>query len=402
MLSLDVALGRVLEGASPLGCERVPLLNAQARTLAVPALAVAPLPGFDNSAMDGYAANTSDLLGTGPWELDVRGQSAAGSPADSLTRGTLCRIFTGAMIPPGADTVILQENTEGTASGKVRVLQAGGAGDHIRRRGENLATGETALSAGTLLDGFALGLLASIGHDQVTVYRKPRVAVICTGDELRLPSERERPGSIVESNGVAIASLVNQLGGDAHLTPLMPDSRDAITDAIKSALSSSDVIITIGGVSVGERDHVREALVAAGVELNFWKVAIRPGKPLTFGRRGATVALGLPGNPVSAQVTFCLFGAPLLRAMQGRSPANPELVATLTNTVRQMPGRRSFWRGRLTQDARGSRVTSLSQQGSGSVTSLANANALIIMPEDCETLEEGTDVRVLRLEDLCR
>ena len=402
MLALEEALERVLDGVSVLAEERVPLLSALGRTLAKAAHSKSPQPGFDNSAMDGYAARTSDFLGDGPWEISVRGESAAGNPASHLVEGTLCRIFTGAMIPEGADAIIMQENTELSTADSVRVLQAPKRNEHIRRKGDDLATGDLALPQGTLLDGFSMGLLASLGHDQVTVHRKPRVAILCTGDELRLPSEANRPGSICESNGVAIAGLATQAGAQVHLAPLLPDEPTAIRRAVSDAVANSDIVITIGGVSVGDHDHVRDALVAAGVQLNFWKVAIKPGKPLASGRVGNTAVLGLPGNPVSAQLTFGLFGIPLLRTLQGRPATTHEFSATLSNTVRQRPGRRSFVRATLTKKDSTHHVAPLKHQSSGSVASLAYANALIIVPEDCEALIAGTLVKVIRLDDLCR
>lgn len=394
MLPFETALERVLQGAEVLGRERVFLSDAPQRVLAEDVVARSALPPFDHSAMDGYAFNRADLTGDGPWELRVAGESRTGHAAPTLEPGSACRIFTGAALPAGATCVEMQENV--TRANDVISLQAvPREGANIRRAGEDLPEGATALAAGTRLSGWHLGVAAALERPQLVVARRPRVTVISTGDELRAPGEPGRPASIPESNGVAITALARSVGADAHLAPLLRDDREATVRALSEAVDSNDILVTIGGVSVGDHDLVRPSLEAAGVDLDFWKVAIKPGKPLVLGRKGNRRVLGLPGNPVSAQLTFLLFGLPLLRALQGEAAIGPHFsTAKLASPLRQKGGRRGFYRGILEGDT----ITPLGNQASGNIASLAQANALAVLHEDLTAADAGAEVPVLRLE----
>jgi molybdopterin molybdotransferase len=393
VLPFEDALDQVLKAARRLPDEPVALDAALGRVLAEPLRAGSPLPRFDYSAMDGYAVRTQDLAGAGPWTLSVVGESRTGRPAPELAAGATCRIFTGAPIPAGADAVVMQENVE--RDGDAATFAASPpAGDHIRRAGEDLPVGAEALSAGTRLGPFQLGLVAALDVATVRVARRPRVVIVATGDELRPPGSADRPGSIPETNGLVVAALARSAGADVTVAARAADDEAATAALLRQALTAADVLVTIGGVSVGDHDVVRPALEAAGAELSFWKVAIRPGKPLVLGRAGDTAILGLPGNPASAQITFALFGLPLLRALQGdRQPGAAPREAVLTEPVKQRPGRRGFYRGVL----EGDRVTPLTGQSSGATTSMAWANALIVVPETSSGASAGDRVAVLEL-----
>jgi molybdopterin molybdotransferase len=396
MLPFDEALNRILGSAPAMPAERVPLAQGVGRVLAEDLIARSPLPGFDYSAMDGYAVARADFGGSAPWELPVLGESRAGALASQLGPGTACRIFTGAPIPEGADAVVMQEDVT-RDGGMARFIAQPALGAHIRRRGEDLAAGTAALSQGTRLGAFQIGLVAAVDRDQLLVARRPRVTILCTGEELRAPGSLDIPGSIPDSNGPSLAALVRATGAEAVIAPRTGDDLKATEDAIRAALQGSDLLLTVGGVSVGEHDMVKAALANVGVELEFWKVLIRPGKPLAFGRLGQTLILGLPGNPVSAQITFALFGMPLLRKMQGdRRPVPARSRARLNSALRQNPGRTGFYRAQLQGDL----AITASNQASGSAVSLAQADALLILPADSSGLAAGESIEMIRLAEL--
>ncbi|HEY4103362.1 MAG TPA: gephyrin-like molybdotransferase Glp [Polyangiaceae bacterium] len=396
MLPFDAALRSILESATIMGSERVALGLAASRVLAEDVVALTPLPTFDYSAMDGYAVRSDEFQGDGPWVWPVRGESRAGVGAESLTAKSTCRIFTGAPIPGGADAVVMQEDV--TRDGeRAHFQERPRAGAHIRRRGEDMSEGAVALARGTRLNAFQLGLAAAVEQSELLVARRPRVAILCTGEELRAPGSAATPGTIPESNGPSLAVLVEQAGGIAELMPRTRDDLEATQKSIREALASSDVLLTVGGVSVGEHDLVRAALANVGAELEFWKVQIKPGKPLAFGRFGATRILGLPGNPVSAQLTFALFGMPLVRAMQGDArPVPPRGHARLAHDLPQKPGRTGFYRARLEGDL----ALTSPNQASGSTASMAYADALVILPAESSGLKAGESVEIIRLAEL--
>jgi len=406
MLPFDQALARLLGSATPVGAERVSLDEAGGRVLAEDVTAPAPLPPFDHSSMDGYALTAAALQGSGPWTLAVAGESAAGGELPDLLPGTACRIFTGARLPVGADAVVMQERVE--RRGEVISLQAAPRpGDHVRHRGEDLAVGAVALARGCRLTPGRVALAAALDRPQLLVGRRPVVTVLCSGDELRSPGQIHppiRPGSIPESNGYFVAAAARAAGALVRVAPFVGDDPGAARAAVAAALRGSDVVVTIGGVSVGDRDVMRAALEAAGVVIDFWKVKIKPGKPLAVGRAGAVQVLGLPGNPASASLTFLLFGMPLLRALQGDlAPLPPRLRAATRTTLLREPGREEFLRARLeggAVDGRELGVRLLPNQASGAVTSFAEADALAVVPADRGRVDEGSLLEVIRIADV--
>lgn len=400
MLSFAEAQSRILASATRIGTERVPLAQAWGRVLAETVRAPVNLPPFDASAMDGYAVATRSFVGTGAVTLPVIGESRAGAVPDALAAGAACRIFTGAMMPDGADAVIMQEHVVREGD-RARFESAPRPGANVRRAGEDLAAGSIALAEGTRLTAARIALAATADRAELVVGRRPRVAILSTGDELRAPGSAPRNGSIPESNGPGLRALAEQAGATVSVLPVVGDDPNATERAIAEALAGVDVLFTVGGVSVGDHDVVRPALERAGVELAFWKVAMKPGKPLAVGRRGATHVLGLPGNPVSALVTCLLFGVPLLRALAGdRAPLPRPLRARLTHDIQRSAGRTEFARVTLEQDGDGLAATPLANQASGAMIALATCDALAVIPAEMGTAPAGTWVSVLRLADV--
>lgn len=396
MLTFDEALARVLQDVPRLGHEIVTLTDANGRVLAESVSAEFPLPPHDYSAMDGYALHTGSIVGEPPWSLPVRGESRTGRAPSPLDPGSMCRIFTGAEIPEGANTVVMQENVERVGDRAVLAARPH-EGEHVRRAGEDVQAGTVVLEVGTRLGPYHLGLLAAVDRGHVAVAKRPRLTIVSTGDELRAPGSPRRPASIPESNGVAIAALASSVGAVVEIREPARDDAAETVRKFADALATSDVLVTIGGVSVGDYDVVRPALEAAGVRLDFYKVAIKPGKPLTLGRRGDTVVLGLPGNPVSAQVTFSLFGLPLLRRMQGDARGRPVTRRLrLGGRITQKTGRLGFYAAKIAGDV----ATPLSGQASGSTTSLASADALVVVPADSTGHGAGELADVIFLGDL--
>jgi molybdopterin molybdotransferase len=405
VLHFEEALARILAlGAPPLPTQVVPLDEAEGRVLSEDLLAGADLPGFDYSAMDGYAVRAQDI-GTPPVRLKVRGESRTGAVPGPLEPGTTMRIFTGAALPERADAVVMQENVQRDGEEAVFTTKPR-LGHHVRRRGEDLARGAVAIAKGTRLRPAHLALIAALDHSHVPVAQRPDVAILATGDELRRPGTDPLPGTIPESNTVALRAMARRSGANARALPYVRDDRAATERAFASALADADVVITIGGVSVGDHDLVRPALEAVGVLLDFWRVAIKPGKPLAVGRfaregRREAIVLGLPGNPASAMVTFALFGVPLLRALQGdQRPFPPLGRARMTRAHAHDPGRLEFVRASLTQGDDGLRATTFGNQASGAITSMAQANALVCIPADSGGVPAGAEVDVLLLSDL--
>jgi len=400
MLSFAEAVEKLLALAPRMGAERVGLDLAHGRTSSEDVLVPADLPPFDASTMDGYAVRTADFDGDGPWDLPVRGESRAGGAAGALTPATVMRIFTGAELPSGADAVVMQEDVERSGD-RARFASKPNAGRFIRRRGDDLARGDVALGAGTRLRPAQLALAASTDRAWLHVARRPRVVLLATGDELRAPGTPALPASIVECNTVALRGMVEGAGGSASVAPFVADTLEHTVAAFESALRDADVVVSIGGVSVGDHDRVRPALSAIGVELDFYRVAIKPGKPLAVGRRGDQLVLGLPGNPAAAMITFALFGVPLLRAMQGdRAPMPATRRARAAADVRHDPGRLEFVRARLHDESGESWATPLGNQASGAVVALARADALMCIPRDSTGVAKGDAVDIYPLESL--
>lgn len=399
MMSLDEALEAIAhaaEASEPLGAERAPLWSAHGRVLAEDVFSAVDLPSADYSAMDGYAVCASDFREGETTRLKVMGECRTGHPRRQLESGTCLRIFTGAHIPAGADSVVMQENT--TRDGDQITFSVGPqVGDHVRRRGEDVARGALLLGKGTRLIAHQLGLLASAERTEVLVMRRPRVAILCTGDELRPFGSSYYGGQLAESNSIALSAMCADAGAEATVCPLVRDELLELEAGLKAAIARADLVMTVGGVSVGDHDLVRPAIEALGGEILFHKVAIKPGKPVLFARLDSTLILGLPGNPASAQVVFSLLGFPLLRRLVAEDrPSSVPRRAALTHDFSQKPGRRSFYRARLV----GQEVTVLSNQASGATTSMAWANALVEMGEDVEAFSVGQIVPVWALSDL--
>ncbi|HXX68119.1 MAG TPA: gephyrin-like molybdotransferase Glp [Polyangiaceae bacterium] len=401
MLTLDEAKARVLSGVHRLSSERVALAEGLDRVLAEPVVARSALPPFDHSAMDGYAVATRDLEGPSPWELPVCGESSAGSVAPALAASSASRIFTGAPLPAGADAVVAQENVERDRN-TVRLHSRPKVGEHVRKTGHDLPAGALALAAGARLNPGALALAAMLDEAELVVARRPRVTILCTGNELRAVGGRAHAGSIPESNAVALAALARQGGAASVITPIVRDDVEQATEAIQQALDSSDLLLTVGGVSVGDHDVVRPALERAGVTLDFWKVAIKPGKPIAFGRygRGSRV-LGLPGNPASALVTFALFGVPLLRAMQGDERPSPmPLCAHLAAARKRSVDRIELLRAELRRENAVLVVFPHDNQASGAATSLAKSDGVAVIAPGEGLIEAGAPVDFIRWADV--
>jgi len=394
LITIAEARELVLSTARPLGTERVPIEAAHGRVLAMDLKAAGDVPPFACSAMDGYAI----IDGEADRTLAVVGESRAGTPsAEPLTDGEAIRISTGGAIPEGATAVIPQENVE-VRDGAILARFAVTQGEHIRNAGEDMRAGETVLEAGTTLGGAELGAAVSAGAAELTVYRHPRVQVLSTGDELRAPGEPLGPGEIHNSNAPMLDALASAEGAVTTTPRRLPDDRAATEAGLAGALETNDVVIVTGGVSVGPHDHVKPALATLGVEELFWRVALQPGKPTWFGRRGDTLVFGLPGNPVSAVVTFTLFVRPALAALQGRSETRLlESEAVLGTAIRRNPDREQAVRVRLERRNGALVATPNGPQGSHIVTSLLGADALAFVPAGKGDLEAGATVTLALL-----
>ncbi|MFC6487741.1 gephyrin-like molybdotransferase Glp [Nitratireductor sp. GCM10026969] len=398
LLPVDEALERILEGVEPLAAEKVPLNSAAGRILAAPVEARCTQPPFDASAMDGYAVRATDVA-TVPAQLTVIGESAAGRRfSGTVGHGEAVRIFTGAPVPPGADTILIQENARLVAEGRIEAVETVAEGCHIRRAGLDFFDGATVLDVGRSLDPPALSLAAAAGHPELAVVGRPLVAIIATGDELVPPGTTPGPDQIVASNSFGIAALAGQDGADILNLGIVPDDRAMIADALSRALSAdADLIVTLGGVSVGAHDLVREVLTAQGLELAFWRIAMRPGKPLIFGRLQGSRVLGLPGNPVSSLVCAHLFLRPLIAALSGRSFAPDLRAAELAAPMKANDERRDYVRARAENGPRGLVATPFTVQDSSMLTTLADANALILREPGACASEAGEPCQVLML-----
>jgi molybdopterin molybdotransferase len=405
LIEIDAARRLVLDNAAPLGPEAVDVRAALGRILAEPIESSEPVPGFDNSAMDGYAVRAADTEGASaesPVTLDVVDESRAGHPASHLVApGEAIAISTGAMIPEGADAVIRVEDTDG-ARERVSIRAGVEPGRNIRRAGEDIERGEVVLAPGADLDPAAIGVLASVGRRRVVCSRRPRVAILTTGDELQEPGEPLRAGAVRNSNAHTLPGLVERAGAEPSLVELVSDTAEATRAALERALSA-DLTVVSGGVSVGEHDHVRGALANLGVEEIFWGVALRPGKPTYFGvaphlpavGHGRSLVFGLPGNPVSAIVTFLLFVRPAIRAMLGADPrSSPSTTAILDSPYPKKPGRAHLVRCRLELREDGWHATPTGEQGSHVLTSMLGADALAILPTESGDVAAGERVEI--------
>jgi len=399
LLPVADALQRVLEHASALPAERVPITEAHGRVLADNVMSQRTQPPVDVSAMDGYAVRSKDVT-SAPMDLTVIGEVAAGRPFTGEIRGgQAVRIFTGGEMPAGADTVVVQEQTRRDGD-NVIITTVPKRGRHIRAAGLDFKEGEVLLSRGRVLTGRDLGLAAAMNHPILTVHRKPRVALLATGDELVLPGPKPGPGQIVYSNGYSVAALARQEGAVVSDLGIVRDTLADTVAAIKDArMRRVDVLVTMGGASVGDYDFVQQALAAEGMDLSFWKIAMRPGRPLMHGRLGPIHVLGLPGNPVSAFVCAFLFLVPLLRALSGRADTIPELEQALLGAdLPENDERADYLRARLSRSPRGALVaTPFPAQDSSMTRLLAEADCLVLRAPHAPQAAAGSPCVILKL-----
>ncbi len=393
LLSWEEALAHLRAAATLVGTENLPLEEAAGRVLGEPVYSASPVPGFDNSAMDGYAVRSADLAHAQTLPVAVR--AAAGEPPQTLPPRAAARIFTGAPIPAGADTVVIQEDCARVGDA-VQLPPGVKPGSHIRRAGEDVRAGQLILDRGERLSPQGLGLAAACGVASLLVRRRVRVTLLSTGDELRRVEDGPlAPGQIYDSNRPMLTALLDRLACTVQSLGPIGDDFATTRATLTAAAADSDLILTTGGVSVGEEDHVKAALESAG-ELSLWRVAIKPGKPLAFGRLGASHVLGLPGNPVSSFVTFLLFVRPFLAALSGETLNPPVAFPVRAAFARPRPDRRrEFLRARLKPEADGTLAAEVHpQQSSGALSSTVWAQGLVDIPAG-GTVAPGETVRFL-------
>lgn len=394
LLPLEQALAKIHSTLKPLEeTEEVPLLELAGRILAEDILSPIDVPGYDNSAMDGYALRFTDISNTQHFLLV--GSSFAGRPFNGqIGAGECIRIMTGALIPQGADTVIMQENVS-VEGQMISLNHPPKAGEAVRRRGEDICQGNPVLSAGRRLSPVDIGLIASVGLPTARVFRRIRVGLFSTGDELRQPGEALDTGCIYDSNRPTLLALLAQMGAQINDYGVIEDDPEAIRQTFFKADAANDVVITSGGVSVGEADFTRDILTEIG-DIGFWKLAIKPGKPLAFGRLSNSYFFGLPGNPVSSVVTFHQIALPSLARLAGQNiPAKQRLSASATEAIRKRPGRTDFQRGRYQINTDGQlSVKPLPNQSSGVLSSITQANCYIVLENERNEVNAGENVTI--------
>jgi molybdopterin molybdotransferase len=402
--TLDEALTRILSGISPVdGYERVSTRDALDRVLDEAIRSTVNVPAHTNSAMDGYALACAQLPAEGERGFQVIGTALAGRPFQGTAGAGECvRITTGAPLPAGTDTVVMQEKVRREGD---QAFIGGGErpGQNVRPAGEDLKAGDIALAPGQRLSPAHLGLIASLGISEVRVKRRPRVAFFSTGDELASIGEPLGPGQIYDSNRYTLFGMLRRLNVEVLDLGVVRDDREDLEHALLMAAAHADVIVTSGGVSVGEADFVTEALERVG-QVEFWTVAIKPGRPITYGQIGNALLFGLPGNPVSAMVTFYQLVQPALRQLMGLSQLETPVLITAVceSRIKKKPGRREFQRGVFWRNADGGyRVSTTGHQGSGVLRSMAGANCFIVLAEESGTLEPGAEVEVQPFSCIC-
>ncbi len=393
LVEIEDARAIVLRHSQALEPEPVAVAaDALGRVTAEDVIAGEAVPGFENSAMDGFAVRSGDTRRT-PVTLRVVGESRAGAPAArALAGGEAIAISTGAMIPAGADAVVRVEDTRG--SDQVQVLVPAQPGDNVRRAGEDVREGATVLTRGSVLGPAELGVLASVGRGEVLCARRPRLSLLLSGDELVAPGEPMRPGGVRDTSSVTISALARAAGAEPVHLAATRDDPAATREALAAAIAGADVAVVCGGVSVGRHDHVRPALRELGAEQRFWGLALKPGRPAWFGTAGRTLVFGLPGNPVSAIVTFTLLAAPALRALQGDSSPARRASAILDCDYAKRPGRAHALRCRLTAADDGWHARPTGPQGSHVLSSMLKADALALIPTASSGTRAGERVAV--------
>ncbi len=398
LLSVAEALERVLAHAAPLPAEEAPLVEAHGRVLAAPLKALRTQPPADVSAMDGYAVRAADVA-SAPVRLKMIGEVAAGRPfGRAVGPGQAARIFTGGVVPDGADTVVIQENTKRDGD-VVEVEKPAAPGRHIRVRGLDFSAGDMLLEAGRRLTAPDLALAAAMNHARVPVHQRPKVALFATGDELVPPGSEPAPGQIVSSNTYALAALARAEGALVEDLGIVGDRLDATIAAVRRARShGADILLTSGGASVGEHDLVQQAFAAEGMTLSFWKLALRPGRPLMHGRLGATEVLGVPGNPVSAFVCGFLFLVPLIRRMAGRTDLTPAAESALLGSdLPDNDERADYLRATLTEGRAGPVATPFAVQDSSMIRPLAKSDCFVIREPYAPAAKAGSRCIIVKL-----
>ncbi len=400
MLTVEEAQGIVLDSVSVSGIERVPLSESQGRVLAEDVAPRFDVPPNDNSSVDGYAVWAADTTGSSadtPCHLEVLEEIPAGTvPAVRVGPGKASRIMTGAFLPEGADAVVMVENTRQNEEG-VEVLKAVRPGQNVRYRGEDVRQGQRVLFGGAEIGPGEIGLLAAFQRSQVSVRRRPVVAVLSTGDEVVEIDGRLEPGKIVNSNSYSLSALVRECNGRPVNLGIAGDSESEIAAAIWSALSA-DVVLSTGGVSVGDYDYVKKVLEDLGADMRFWRVKMKPGKPLAYGLLQGKPFFGLPGNPVSCMVSFLLFARPAMRKMMGYGPHDwrlPTVQAELENDLTAGGDRRHYLRARITCTGGRFYASTVAGQGSGMLSSMTGTNGLVIVETGVTSISRGAEVSVL-------
>ena len=391
------ALRRISAHVRPIEeTETVAVIDALGRVAARDVVSPMDVPGHTNSAMDGYACAGDSLPDDAPRWYEVPGTAFAGKPfAGPVRPSQAVRIMTGAAMPQGTDTVVMQEHVE-TDGDRVRIPPGSRAGQHVRQAGEDIAAGAVVVPRGRRLMAAEMGLLASLGVAEVDVFRTLRVACMSTGDEIRPPGAPFEPGLVYDSNRFTIHGMLGRLGAEIVDLGIVPDRRDAVLDAFREASSRADVVLSSGGASTGEADYVRDVLAELG-QVGFWRIAIRPGRPLAFGFLGDSVFFGLPGNPVAVMVTFYQFVEPAIRVAAGEACVQPRptVEARCSTRLRKKPGRVEYYRAILDRDDTGALfVRSTGKSGSGLLHTMSDANCFIVLPEDGVTVEPGATVEV--------
>ena len=401
-LPVPEALNRIDAAIHPVaGMEKVAIRSALGRILLDAVISPLDVPAHDNSAMDGYAINSRDIPTQGLAELKVIGTALAGAPFDGeLQPGTAVRIMTGAVMPKGSDTVVMQERAECSAD-RVRIDTDNKTGQNTRQAGEDLKHGQQVLPPGHRLQPADIGVLASLGITEVSVRRRLKVVFFSTGDELRSLGEPLEAGQIYDSNRYTLYGMLTRLGVELIDMGVVADRREDLQTALSLAADHADAVITSGGVSVGEADFVKEILAKLG-DVNFWKIAMKPGRPLAFGQIKNAMFFGLPGNPVSVMVTFYQFVQPALRRMMGQNqPQAVMFKARCLDRLKKRPGRMEFQRGILERQANGDlTVRGTGDQGSGILSTMSRANCFIVLPDECANLAAGALVDVQPFEGL--
>ncbi|MCW9032982.1 MAG: molybdopterin molybdotransferase MoeA [Rhodospirillales bacterium] len=403
MMPLDDAIAKLKTTVSPVVAEEaVPLRDCLGRVLAQDVIAPMSVPPHNNSAVDGYAVQHQDLLSDGPTTLPVTERIAAGHPLGrAAEQGEALRIFTGAPVPEGSDTIVMQEDT--AIDGENVVINPGiKLGANLRHAGEDITMGDVILKKGTKLRPQEIGLAASVGCQSLMTLKKLRVAVFSTGDEVKNPGQELVPGGIYDSNRFIIMSQLEGMGCDITDLGILPDRLDLIQGALEKAAPDHDLMITSGGVSLGEEDHVKAAVEALGA-LHFWKLAIKPGRPIALGQVGQTPFIGLPGNPVAALVTFMRIGRPVVMLLSGRDDINPVLYQVKSAfDFDKKPGRREWLRAKLIKGDGELSVDKFKADGSGILNSMVQSDGLIELGEDCTEVKKGSLVNFLPFSEVAR